>query len=159
MSSDASSNAEEEHENSEERSRGNSKSTSILLAVLCVVFQAKVIEPRKSYDDDDDDEGACLKRIKLDTTEVHKVQENDEYHRERDALEIQRRHKQFIDTQVKKAEQHVKKMMQLVTVSSKRPVVDSVTQRPPGMEGKGPRVVPQSVKNHRKRLKKKATKH
>jgi hypothetical protein len=148
MSSDASSNAEEEHENSEERSR---------------VFQAKVIElvqPRKSYDDDDDDdEGACLKRIKLDTTEVHKVQENDEYHRERDALEIQRRHKQFIDTQAKKAEQHVKKMMQLVTVSSKRPVVDSVTQRPPGMEGKGPRVVPQSVKNHRKRLKKKATKH
>ena len=124
------------------------------------MFQAKVIDqvqPQKSYEDDDD-EGACLKRIKLDTTGVHKVQENDEYHREKDALEIQRRHKQFIDTQAKKAEQYAKKMMQLVTVSSKRPVVDSVTQRPPGMEGKGPRVVPQSVKNHRKRLKKKARK-
>ena len=106
------------------------------------------VQPQES--DYDDDEGASRKNIKLHENETQDI---DEYHREKDALEIQRQHEQFMDTQARKAGQYVKRMRQRqMTVSSKKTVED--TKRP-GMEGKGPRVVPQSVKNYRKRLKKK----
>ena len=117
------------------------------------MFQAKVIEKVQSQKSGDDDVCAHPKKQRL---QANQGQKSDEYCRERDALEIQRQHEEFIDSQAKKAEQYVKRKRRLMTVSSKMPVVDAADQPRPGMEGKGPRVVPQSVKNHRKRLKKKA---
>ena len=77
---------------------------------------------------------------------------------ERDAIEIQKRHEEFIEKQTMTAEKYRKRKRQVSTVSSKTSVVDTESS---WMEGKGPRTVPKSVKNYRKRLKKKhsRTKH
>ena len=120
---------------------------------LSAVFQTKVIEmvrPQKS--DEDEAEPSCEKKTKLKEQGELK---DDGCGREKDALEIQRQHEQFMDSQAMRVEQYVKRKRRLATVSSKAPVVEANSPRP-GMEGKGPRVVPQSVKNYRKRLKKKA---
>ena len=109
-----------------------------------------MVRPQKS--DEDEAEPSCEKKTKLKEQGELK---DDGCGREKDALEIQRQHEQFMDSQAMRVEQYVKRKRRLATVSSKAPVVETNSPRP-GMEGKGPRVVPQSVKNYRKRLKKKA---
>ena len=81
----------------------------------------------------------------------------DDWQREKAAINIQTQHEKFMDVQMKKAEQYRKRKRKLAAVSSKASVIESASMETcrPGMEGKGPRLVPQSVKNYRKRLKKK----
>lgn len=128
----------------------------------CSVFQAKVIESRIRPIEEHSHEVFLLQKTTVPASNLSKCpspkrSRDDENDRERDALEIQRQHEQFMDTQEKKAELYVAKRRKLATVSSKETVVDSELQRP-GMEGKGPRIVPKSIKNYRKRLKKKKQK-
>ena len=168
MSSSSASSSTEEEEDSEERLRGKQKTVAHihlpLYNILCTVFQAKVIEAVKPQQSDESEvELSSQKKIKLQTTtgekytaekKKKKATDGESCDREKDALAIQRQHEQFMNIQAKKAELYVKRKRQLSTVSSKAPVVDTDLQRP-GMEGKGPRVVPHSMKNYRKRLKKK----
>ena len=120
------------------------------------VFKAKVIKRAPPHTSDEDAE-LQKKRAKLQGSveQTKAPSKDDEHQREKDALEIQKRHKEFMDTQTRKAEQYTLRKRKLETVSSKAPVVETESPRP-GMEGRGPRVVSQSVKNYRKRLKKKA---
>lgn len=135
-----------------------------------VVFQTKVIgqlAPLTLDSDTDDDLGPTpRKKQKLQTiasdTCMHREILEDDQQRERDAIDVQKQHQKFIETQIQRAGQYVKQKHELPTVSSKLSVVDpdNIPNPPcqPGMEGKGPRIVPQVVKNYRKRLKKKRRK-
>ena len=85
---------------------------------------------------------------------------NTEQLREDTATAILKQHEKFMDAQVKLASQYLETKQELPTVSSKLPVEEDMSSSlvKPGMEGKGPRIVPNVVKNYRKRLKKKRTK-
>ena len=115
-----------------------------------------------SYPESSEDaETVCAKKQKL-SDDVHQETLQDDQRSEREALDIQKQHQEFMEAQVKKAEQYKKRKRTLATVSSKLCVVESepALSCKPGMEGKGPRTrrVPQSEKNYRKRLKKKKSK-
>ena len=121
------------------------------------MFQKKVIEKVRSQavdsesdHDTEDITPVSHKRAKVEVCD-------DELQREKDALEIQEQHEKFMEAQRTRAEQFVKKERKLLTVSSKLPMVDStdIDTCRPGMAGKGPRHIPQSVKNYRRKLKKK----
>ena len=108
----------------------------------------------------EDIETVCVKKQKP-SDDAHQKTPQDDQRREREALDVQKRHQEFMEAQTKRAEQFTKRKRTLETVSSKLSVTDCHSESGrscrPGMEGKGPRsrLVPQSVKNYRKRLKKK----
>ena len=135
------------------------------------VFQMKVIEQLRPQNVDSDSDSSSApsedlqlahqKKLKLQVSDdTHKEVLQGDQHRERDAISIQKQHQRFMEMQMKKAEQYIKREQELPTVSSKLSVEDSASGHScrPGMEGKGPRIVPQPVKNYRKRLKKKRNK-
>ena len=129
------------------------------------VFQTKVIEhlqpqeldSHSSSASDEDMQPTHLKRQKLQTDDkVHKGTVASDQLREREAIRIQKQHDKFMKVQAKLAGKYVERKRALSTVSSKLPVENTPSSSlRQGMEGKGARVVPQVVKNYRKKLKKK----
>ena len=119
------------------------------------------IQPRNVDSDSDEFEPLRQKRSKIETSD-DVIQKSPEDDRERDAIEIQKRHEEFLEKQTRRAERYRQRVLKLTTVSSDASVVDADSSphssRPSEMEGRGPRTVPQSVKNYRKRLKKKRSK-
>lgn len=119
----------------------------------------------------DPDLGSSDDELKSSVPKKHKVWHGDETATESTAVDteqvredaaaaILKQHEKFMEAQVKLASQYLEAKQELPTVSSKLSVEEDTSSSlvKPGMEGKGQRIVPNVVKNYRKRLKKKRAK-
>lgn len=137
------------------------------------VFKSKVLEAhaerRQSewevHDSDSESNSSCTEeepgssqRTPADNSSSKTVCERDS----EDAVSLHRQHEEFMKRQVALAKSYMERKRQLPAVSSRRPVEESEegarNPKQAAMEGRGPRTVPSSVKNRRKKLKKKRAK-
>ena len=130
-----------------------------------LVFRTKVLQehlemrrqPELSSSDESDSECSWLSN-----QEIHSTQAGTSVTSETDRVgfSLKAEHEEFMKKQVALAKIYLERKRKLPTVSSKHSVEESPVSgvKKPNMEGRGPRTVPNSVKNHRRKLKKRRAK-